>query len=133
MNRKALFDVADHWFKDQGWKPFPFQTQTWTAFLQGKNGLLNAPTGSGKTYALWIPIILDYLKNNPNYKTKHQSGIKAIWITPLRALSVEIKQAMWQTKQAAILAPIVIQHRQTFRRQKSGVQYGKMCKKSRHL
>jgi len=51
----------------------------------------------------------------------------------LLTLSVEIKQAMWQTKQAAILAPIVIQHRQTFRRQKSGVQYGKMCKKSRHL
>ena len=93
MNRKELFEVAENWFHQQGWKPFPFQTQTWTAFLQGKNGLLNAPTGSGKTYALWIPIILDYIKNNPDYKTKHRPGIKAIWITPLRALSVEIQQA----------------------------------------
>ncbi len=91
MNRKALFDIADDWFRQQNWKPFAFQKQTWTAFLQGKNGLLNAPTGSGKTYALWIPIVLDYLQSGP--KIKNKPGIKAIWITPLRALSVEIKQA----------------------------------------
>lgn len=93
MNREQLFALANEWFHQQGWKPFPFQTQTWTAFLQGKNGLLNAPTGSGKTYALWLPIVLNYIKNNPNYKTKHTPGLKAIWITPLRSLSVEIKQA----------------------------------------
>ena len=103
MNRTALFDIADNWFRQQNWKPFPFQKETWTAFLQGKNGLLNAPTGSGKTYALWMPIVLDYIKSNPDFKTKHtrgkaersgaKSGLKAIWITPLRALSVEIKQA----------------------------------------
>ncbi|MEN2489529.1 ligase-associated DNA damage response DEXH box helicase [Flavobacterium sp. B11] len=93
MNREQLYKIASEWFESQGWKPFPFQTQTWTAFLQGKNGLLNAPTGSGKTYALWLPIILNYIKENPNYKIKHNSGLKAIWITPLRSLSVEIKQA----------------------------------------
>ncbi|KVV14430.1 ligase-associated DNA damage response DEXH box helicase [Flavobacterium sp. TAB 87] len=93
MNREELYTIAEDWFQTQGWKSFPFQTQTWTAFLQGKNGLLNAPTGSGKTYALWFPIVLDYIKKNPDYKTKHKPGLKAIWITPLRALSVEIKQA----------------------------------------
>ena len=93
MNREQLFNLASDWFHQQGWKPFPFQTQTWKAFLQGKNGLLNAPTGSGKTYALWLPIVLDYIKKNPDYKTKHKPGLKAIWITPLRALSVEIKQS----------------------------------------
>ncbi len=93
MNREQLFDIANAWFESRNWKPFPFQTQTWTAFLQGKHGVLNAPTGSGKTYALWMPIVLDYIKKNPDYKTKHKPGLKAIWITPLRALSVEIKQA----------------------------------------
>lgn len=91
MNRKELFHIADDWFRRQNWKPFPFQKETWTAFLQGKNGLLNAPTGSGKTYALWMPIVLDYLQSSSRSKSK--SGLKAIWITPLRALSVEIKQA----------------------------------------
>lgn len=61
--------------------------------MKGKHGLLNAPTGSGKTYALWFPIVLDYIKNNPEYKTTHKKGLKAIWITPLRALSQEIKQS----------------------------------------
>ncbi|NUY79491.1 ligase-associated DNA damage response DEXH box helicase [Flavobacterium sp. MAH-1] len=91
-NRKQLFEKAESWFESQGWQPFAFQKETWTAFLQGKHGLLNAPTGSGKTYALWVPIMLDYLKRNPDF-TKHKPGLKAIWITPLRALSVEIKQA----------------------------------------
>jgi len=93
MTRDQLYEIAESWFQAQGWKPFPFQKQTWRAFLQGKHGLLNAPTGSGKTYALWFPIVLNYIKKNPNYKTQHQKGLKAIWITPLRALSQEIKQS----------------------------------------
>ncbi|WP_299894453.1 ligase-associated DNA damage response DEXH box helicase [uncultured Aquimarina sp.] len=93
MTQKELFHIAESWFQQQQWKSFPFQKQSWKAFLQGKNGLLNAPTGSGKTYALWVPIVLNYIKQNPDYKNKHKKGLKAIWITPLRALSQEIKQA----------------------------------------
>ncbi|QED38685.1 ligase-associated DNA damage response DEXH box helicase [Antarcticibacterium arcticum] len=93
MNQTQLIKLAESWFEGQGWKPFAFQKQTWKAYFHGKNGLLNAPTGSGKTYALWIPVVLEYINNNPDYKTKRKPGLKAIWITPLRALSVEIEQA----------------------------------------
>ncbi|MEX0288795.1 MAG: ligase-associated DNA damage response DEXH box helicase [Flavobacteriaceae bacterium] len=93
MKRDPLYSIAENWFRDQGWQPFPFQKKTWAAFLEGKHGLLNAPTGSGKTYALWFPIVLNYIRNNPQYKSKHKKGLKAIWITPLRALSLEIKQS----------------------------------------
>lgn len=93
MNREQLYDIAKTWFDQQGWTPFKFQKDTWQAFLQGKHGLLNAPTGSGKTYALWFPIVLNYIKNHPQYKSKHKKGLKAIWITPLRALSQEIRQS----------------------------------------
>lgn len=96
MNNKQLISLTSSWFQSKFWTPFPFQKQTWKAFLDGKHGLLNAPTGSGKTYALWVPIVLQYLKENPDYKTKHTKGIKAIWITPLRALSVEIQQSAQQ-------------------------------------
>lgn len=91
MTQKELIHIAEDWFQSQNWKPFPFQKQTWKAFLMGKNGLLNAPTGSGKTYALWFPIVLNYIYTNPQYKTTHKKGLKAIWITPLRALSNEIE------------------------------------------
>ena len=93
MTNKELFGIAEVWFKHQGWKPFPFQKKTWQAFLDGYHGLLNAPTGSGKTYALWFPIVLNYIRQNPDYKNRHKKGLKAIWITPLRALSQEIKQS----------------------------------------
>lgn len=93
MKQAELISIAEDWFQSKNWKSFPFQQKTWKAFLNGKHGLLNAPTGSGKTYALWVPIVLQYLKENPDYKTKHKKGLKAIWITPLRALSVEIQQA----------------------------------------
>ena len=93
VTRKTLYNIAESWFRQQDWEPFKFQKDTWKAFLQGKHGLLNAPTGSGKTYALWFPIVLTYIKNNPDYKTKHKKGLKAVWITPLRALSQEIRQS----------------------------------------
>ena len=93
MKKEPNYIIAEDWFAQQNWKPFAFQKQTWKAFLQGKHGLLNAPTGSGKTYALWFPIVLDYINNHPDYKTTHKRGLKAIWITPLRALSHEIKQS----------------------------------------
>ncbi len=93
MTRKELYEIANSWFQQQDWTPFKFQKDTWKAFLQGKHGLLNAPTGSGKTYALWFPIVLNYMKVNPDYITQHKKGLKAIWITPLRALSQEIRQS----------------------------------------
>lgn len=93
LNTKDLFKPAEEWFHQQGWSPFPFQKKSWIAFLEGKHGLLNAPTGSGKTYALWFPIVLQYIKDYPDYKSTHTKGLKAIWITPLRALAQEIKQS----------------------------------------
>ncbi len=90
MNRKEAIQVASNWFEDQGWKPAPFQKQAWTAYLQGKHGLLNAPTGSGKTLALWVPIVLQLMMEAKGAPIK---GLKAIWITPLKSLSNEIKIA----------------------------------------
>ena len=79
------------WFKSNGWKPFDFQLDAWDAYLAGKSGLVNAPTGSGKTYSLLVPILLEFLRDYP--KKPKNSGLRAIWITPIRALSKEIEFA----------------------------------------
>jgi ATP-dependent Lhr-like helicase len=83
--------VGKDWFEKMGWKPFAFQLESWQAYLNGKSGLVNAPTGSGKTYSLMMPIILEFLKNHPTTKSQKASGLQAIWITPIRALSKEIE------------------------------------------
>tara|TARA_R110002012_G_scaffold250730_4_gene428644 strand:+ start:6569 stop:9037 length:2469 start_codon:yes stop_codon:yes gene_type:complete len=82
-------------FVKKGWKPFDFQVDTWRAFLQEKSGLLNAPTGSGKTYALWVPCLLEYMREHPaDYKKPRKNGLRVLWITPLRALARDIQLAM---------------------------------------
>ncbi|MFN6947082.1 MAG: DEAD/DEAH box helicase [Cytophagaceae bacterium] len=64
---------ASQWFELQKWQPHAFQKETWKALKTGDSGLLNAPTGSGKTYALWFGM-LENLYNLPSashMKTKH--------------------------------------------------------------
>ncbi|MGB5977497.1 MAG: ligase-associated DNA damage response DEXH box helicase, partial [Cyclobacteriaceae bacterium] len=95
LTGKAVTKVAEDWFRKKNWKPFPFQRDVWKGFLADKSGLLNAPTGSGKTYALWVPCLLDYIRDNPDtYKTPKKNGLQVLWITPLRALAKDIRLAM---------------------------------------
>jgi len=83
------------WFAAQGWQPFDFQLACWRAYLNQESGLLNAPTGSGKTYALWMPCLLDYMRQHPEqWATRTPKGLKVLWITPLRALATDIGKAM---------------------------------------
>lgn len=86
--------VADTWFRQKNWTPFPFQQACWTAYLNGDHGMLNAPTGSGKTYALLIPILLQFRREYPDdFGQRADNGLQAIWITPIRALAKEIQSA----------------------------------------
>ena len=87
MTTDQLIERGKNWFAQRGWTPFRFQTDTWRAYLDGESGLVNAPTGSGKTYSLLVPILLDHLRD-PEAQTSE--GLRAIWITPIRALAKEI-------------------------------------------
>lgn len=80
--------TVTQWFNEQGWQPQSFQKKCWKAYASGKNGMLHAPTGSGKTYALWGAIL-----SEAQQQRVLPRGINALWITPLRALAVEIQQA----------------------------------------
>ncbi|MBB4078976.1 ATP-dependent Lhr-like helicase [Lewinella aquimaris] len=88
-----LLRRGDDWFTGRGWTAFPFQHEAWKAYLDGKSGLVNAPTGSGKTYSLILPILLEFLKEHPDDPAKANNGLQAIWITPIRALTREIQAA----------------------------------------
>jgi ATP-dependent helicase Lhr and Lhr-like helicase len=79
------------WFKAQGWTVYDFQREAWDYYAKGYSGLVNAPTGSGKTYSLFVPAIVN---------SNHHKGLKIIWITPIRALSKEISNAAQRATQA---------------------------------
>lgn len=79
------FAQARSWFQKLGWQPAPFQERTWQAYSEGLSGIVNAPTGSGKTYSLMLALF-----TSPHIQKK---GLKFIWITPIRALAKEITQS----------------------------------------
>ena len=87
--------VISDWFKTKNWEQFAFQKEMEEAFLNGFSGLLNAPTGSGKTFAMFLPFIADYINKHPeDYQTRKNNGLQLLWITPLRALTNDIRKAM---------------------------------------
>ncbi|WKN30568.1 ligase-associated DNA damage response DEXH box helicase [Porifericola rhodea] len=89
------------WFNEQGWKPFAFQQEVWEAYLSGESGLLNAPTGSGKTYALWLACLLEFIRENPDtFQENRKNGLQVLWITPLKALAKDIQLAMQRACEA---------------------------------
>jgi ATP-dependent helicase Lhr and Lhr-like helicase len=83
--------VGKDWFTRMEWRPFAFQVEAWQAYLDGLSGLVNAPTGSGKTYSLMMPIVLEFLQRQATARARKEASLQAIWITPIRALSKEIE------------------------------------------
>jgi ATP-dependent Lhr-like helicase len=87
--------VIGEWYRKKNWQQFAFQREMMEAYLSGFSGLLNAPTGSGKTFALFLPFLADFINKHPdNYQTQSNNGLLMLWITPLRALTNDIKKAM---------------------------------------
>lgn len=87
--------VIREWYLEKNWEQFAFQQEMEDAYLGGFSGLLNAPTGSGKTFALFLPFLADFINKHPdNYKTQTNNGLLMLWITPLRALTNDIRKAM---------------------------------------
>ncbi|MDQ3140777.1 MAG: ligase-associated DNA damage response DEXH box helicase [Bacteroidota bacterium] len=87
---KELFQIAENWFERKSWTPLEFQLETWKALLDGNHGLVNAPTGSGKTLSLLFGVLLDFIRDNPDWKQKPPRSVQLIWVAPIRALSKEI-------------------------------------------
>jgi ATP-dependent Lhr-like helicase len=87
--------VIQQWYKQKNWQQFPFQKEMEATYLAGYSGLLNAPTGSGKTYALFLPFLAGFINQYPDtYATRQNNGLLMLWITPLRALTNDIRKAM---------------------------------------
>ena len=104
MPATAALKPALTWFRQQHWKPFPYQQEAWQAYLDGESGLVNAPTGSGKTYSLFFGPALEYLAEIKNKvpvappksgrkKAVSTTCLRVLWITPVRALANEIQQS----------------------------------------
>ena len=98
MKKTIGYQHVLKWLKTNKRKPFPFQEKTWESYLQGYSGLVNAPTGFGKTYSVFLAPIIAYLnQEHGQSKKKKKLGLRMIWITPLRSLAKDLARAMEET------------------------------------
>src|SRR5580698_7184464 len=89
------YRVIREWMGSQGRQPFAFQEEAWEHVLAAESGLVNAPTGCGKTFSVFLGALIDFINHHPDtYKTKSKSSLQLLWVTPLRALAKDIGRAM---------------------------------------
>ncbi len=87
--------VINNWLNEKSFTPFEFQQETWRQIIAGESGLVNAPTGCGKTYAVFLGAIIQYINDHPKeYQSLKNNGLQLLWVTPLRALAKDIGRAM---------------------------------------
>ena len=111
MRSPAVHPVIKGWLLARGWKAFAFQAEVWQAIAQGRGGLLHATTGAGKTYAVWLGLLLRYgiksevVKRKEPVSKRRPSAppLTVLWITPMRALAADSLRALQQPM--AELAP----------------------------
>src|SRR5262245_14838036 len=83
------------WMAAGGREPFIFQEETWQHILDGRSGLVNAPTGCGKTFSVFLGALIEFINEHPkDYRTRRGQGLQLLWISPLRALAKDIGRAM---------------------------------------
>ncbi len=89
------YTVISEWLSSKGRSPFAFQEEAWQHIINNESGLVNAPTGCGKTYSVFLGAVIDFINHHPeNYKAPKNNGLRLLWITPLRALAKDIGRAM---------------------------------------
>jgi ATP-dependent helicase Lhr and Lhr-like helicase len=89
------YEVIKNWLATKALKAFAYQEETWQHIIDGKSGLVNAPTGTGKTFSVFLGALIQFINQYPkNYQSKSKNGLQLIWVTPLRALAKDIGRAM---------------------------------------
>ena len=89
----------ESWFESRGWSPFAFQREVWESYRAGGSGLVHAPTGLGKTLAVWLGPLDEWLREHEeddrdSWEKADDEPIRVLWITPRRALAADTVEAL---------------------------------------
>ena len=77
------------WFAGRGWSARPHQLEMIEKARAGRDALLIAPTGGGKTLAGFLPSLIE-LSERPPANTPR--GLHTLYISPLKALAVDVER-----------------------------------------
>ena len=98
------------WFDHRGWRPRQHQIDLLRNAQAGKSTLLIAPTGAGKTLAGFLPALVELAGRPVRKPGEPHRGIHTLYISPLKALAVDIKRNL-ETPISEMGLPISIETR----------------------
>lgn len=101
LHKTTGYYIISAWLAKKDFRAFSFQEESWQHIIDGKSGLVNAPTGFGKTFSVFLGAVIDFINHHPdNYQTLSNNKLQLIWVTPLRALAKDIGRAMEEVIEA---------------------------------
>ncbi|HEY3948065.1 ligase-associated DNA damage response DEXH box helicase [Phenylobacterium sp.] len=77
------------WFAGRGWSPRAHQLAMIERAQAGRDALLIAPTGGGKTLAGFLPSLIELSERPP---PNSPSSLHTLYISPLKALAVDVER-----------------------------------------
>ena len=75
------------WFAGRGWSIRPHQLEMIAKARAGRDALLIAPTGGGKTLAGFLPSLIELAARSPTVAPR---GVHTLYLSPLKALAVDV-------------------------------------------
>ena len=85
---RSFHPAVAAWFTRTFDAPTPAQSEAWPAIQSGRNVLVAAPTGSGKTFAAFLAAIDQLVKEGLESALPDETRI--VYVSPLKALSNDI-------------------------------------------
>src|ERR687894_1341867 len=85
MTGGKLPPVIADWFAGKGWSPRRHQLEMLAAARAGRNALLVAPTGAGKTLAGFLASLVELVE-------RPTEGLHTLYVSPLKALAVDVQR-----------------------------------------
>ena len=95
------------WFEGRGWRARSHQLAMLQKAREGRDALLIAPTGGGKTLAGFLPSLVE-LAERPRPNTP--PGVHTLYISPLKALATDVERNL-RAPAAEMGLPITIEAR----------------------
>ncbi|KQV84021.1 ligase-associated DNA damage response DEXH box helicase [Rhizobium sp. Root1220] len=108
--RFVLPQPFTRWFAEKGWRPRAHQLELLARAEAGESTLLIAPTGAGKTLAGFLPSLTDLVRRGRLPPGSAFTGIHTLYISPLKALAVDIERNL-MTPVEEMGLPVTVENR----------------------
>src|SRR5438552_3555822 len=90
MPLSGFHPTIERWFGARFAEPTEPQRGAWPVIQAGRNALIAAPTGSGKTFAAFLAAIDSLLRQGLDGTLRDETQV--VYVSPLKALSNDVQK-----------------------------------------